>query len=119
MIKLVQSFVHLQFYPKNVVQLWCRGRLKMTINIIFVLKIVTDAQGFECIKNMGVNGTKQRPSIHERQLTDIFQKLYSHTRKLLHKFRLLCHIAFTGNDNKNNRKFPNDILKMNLCQNCI
>ena len=38
-------FVHFQFYPSNVVQPQCRGHSKMTLNIIFVLTIVTHAQG--------------------------------------------------------------------------
>ena len=56
-------FVHFQFYPSNVVQPQCRGHSKMTLNIIFVLIIVTHAQGFGKIKNMGVKGTKQCPNI--------------------------------------------------------
>ena len=31
----------------------CRGRSKMTLNIIFVLIIITHAQGFESIKKYG------------------------------------------------------------------
>ena len=34
----------------------------VSLNIIFVLIIITDAYGFECIKNTGVKGTKLRPS---------------------------------------------------------
>ena len=34
----------------------------VSLNIIFVLIIITDAYGFECIKYTGVKGTKLRPS---------------------------------------------------------
>ena len=57
-------FVHFLFYPTNVVQSQCRGRSNMTLNLIFVLTIVTHAQGFESIKKKGVKCTKQRPSVH-------------------------------------------------------
>ena len=45
------------FYPQNSVQPQCRTRSKPNLNIIFVLIIVTDAQVFETVKNMGVKGT--------------------------------------------------------------
>ena len=53
-----------QFYPKNIVQPWCKTHSKTIPNIIFVL-LITDAQGFETVKNMGVKDTKQRPNEQE------------------------------------------------------
>ena len=57
----VHYFVSMPFYPKNVVQPQCRGRSKMTLNIIFVLIIVTHAQGFESIKKYGGQGPLAAP----------------------------------------------------------
>ena len=46
-------FSSFSIYPKNVVQPQCRGRSKMTLNLIFVLIIVTQTQCFESIKKYG------------------------------------------------------------------
>ena len=54
-------FVHFIFYPTNVVQPQCRGRSKMTLNIIFVLTIVTHAQGFGYKKKYGGQGHLAAP----------------------------------------------------------
>ena len=61
MSQKVHYFVSMPFYPKNVVQPQCRGRSKMTLNIIFVLIIVTHAQGFESIKKYGGQGPLAAP----------------------------------------------------------
>ena len=41
------------FYPQNSVQPQCRTRSKPNLNIIFVLIIVTHAQGFVPVKKYG------------------------------------------------------------------
>ena len=48
-------FFHFQFYPQNVVDFWEENSLKNQNFIIFVLKIVTHAQGFWLIKNFEVS----------------------------------------------------------------
>ena len=46
-------FVSMPFYPKNIVNPQCRTRSKPNLNIIFVLIIVTHAQGSVPIKKYG------------------------------------------------------------------
>ena len=39
-----------QVYPTNLANPGRMGTIKMTLNIMLVLRIITHAQGFECIK---------------------------------------------------------------------
>ena len=57
MPKNVQKFANFQVYPQNVFKPRMIPTLKMTLNPIFVLIIITHAQVFETIKNMGAKGT--------------------------------------------------------------
>ena len=57
MPKNVQKFANFQVYPQNGFKPYMIPTLKLTLNPIFVLIIITHAQVFECIKNMGVKGT--------------------------------------------------------------
>ena len=56
LVKKVQHFVIMPFYPKNIVNPQCRTCSKPNLNIIFVLIIITHAQGFENVKKYGGQG---------------------------------------------------------------
>ena len=62
MPKNVQNFANFQVYPQNVFKPQMIPTLKITLNPILVLIIITHTRGFETIKNMVVKGTKQRPT---------------------------------------------------------
>ena len=64
MPKNVQNFANFQVYPQNVFKPRMIPTLKMTLNPILVLIIITHARGFETIKKYGGKGTKQRPNLH-------------------------------------------------------
>ena len=53
MSQQVHYFVSMPFYPQNSVQPQCRTRSKPNLNIIFVLIIVTHAQGSVPVKKYG------------------------------------------------------------------
>ena len=55
-VEKVQYFVSMPFYPQNNVQPWCRTHSKPNLNIIFVLIIVTHAQGFVPVQKYGGRG---------------------------------------------------------------
>ena len=56
MPKNVQEFDNFQVYPQNVFKPRMIPTLKMTLNPIFVLIIITHAQGFETVKIYGGQG---------------------------------------------------------------
>ena len=57
----MQHFVHIPFYPTNLANPGRIGTIRMTLNIIFVLIIITHAQGFESIKIFGGEGDLAAP----------------------------------------------------------
>ena len=61
MPKNVQKFANFQVYPQNVFKPLMIPTLKMTLNPIFVLIIITHAQVFECIKKHGGQGYLAAP----------------------------------------------------------
>ena len=61
MSQQVHYFVSMPFYPQNSVQPQCRTHSKPNLNIIFVLKIVTDAQVFETIRKYWGQGYLAAP----------------------------------------------------------
>ena len=50
-----------QVYPTNLANPGRIGTMRMTLNIIFVLIIITDARGFEYIKIFGGKGDLAAP----------------------------------------------------------
>ena len=50
-----------QVYPTNLANPGRIGTIRMTLNIIFVLIIITHAQGFESIKIFGCEGDLAAP----------------------------------------------------------
>ena len=61
MQKNVQKFANFQVYPQNVFKPRMIPTLKMTLNPIFVLIIITHARGFESIKIFGGEGDLAAP----------------------------------------------------------
>ena len=62
--KKIEHFVIVQyypFYPTNLAKPRMMGLLKMSLNIILVLRIITHAQGFEPIKIFGGEGGLAAP----------------------------------------------------------
>ena len=57
----MQKFANFQVYPQNVFKLRMIPTLKMTLNPIFVLIIITHAQVFETIKKHGGQGYLAAP----------------------------------------------------------
>ena len=56
MTKNMQKFANFQVYPQNVFKPRMIPTLKMTLNPILVLIIITHARGFEAIKIFGGEG---------------------------------------------------------------
>ena len=56
MTKNMQKFANFRVYPPNVFNPGRIPTLKMTLNPIFVLIIITHAQGFETVKIYGGQG---------------------------------------------------------------
>ena len=70
MPKNVQKFANFQVYPQNVFKPRMIPTLKMTLNPIFVLIIITHAQVFETIKKHGGQGYLAAPyCIHNSNFT--------------------------------------------------
>ena len=61
MPKNVQKFANFQVYPQNVFKPRMIPTLKLTLNPIFVLIIITHAQVFETIKKYGGQGYLAAP----------------------------------------------------------
>ena len=59
--KKLQQFAYIQFYPTNVAQPRMMQTIKMTLNSIIVLIIITHARGFEPIKKYGGQGYLAAP----------------------------------------------------------
>ena len=58
MPKNLQKFANFQVYPQNVFKPQMIPTLKMTLNPIFVLIIITHAQVFECINDKKTWGSR-------------------------------------------------------------
>ena len=61
MQKKLQKIANFQVYPTNLANPGRIGTKRMTLNIIFVLIILTYAQGFESIKKYGGQGPLAAP----------------------------------------------------------
>ena len=61
MPKKLQKMANFQVYPTNLANPGRIGTIKMTLNIIFVLIIITHARGFESIKIFGGEGDLAAP----------------------------------------------------------
>ena len=59
--KKLQQFAYIQFYPTNVAQPRMMQTIKMTLNSIIVLIIITHARGFEPMKKYGGEGDLAAP----------------------------------------------------------
>ena len=57
----MQKIANFQVYPTNLANPGRIGTIRMTLNIIFVLIIITDARGFEYIKIFGGEGDLAAP----------------------------------------------------------
>ena len=76
MPKNVQKFANFQVYPQNVFKPRMIPTLKMTLNPILVLIIITHARGFETIKKYWGQGYLAAPysSSHSQYvITDLIQ----------------------------------------------
>ena len=61
MQKKLQKMANFQVYPTNFANPGRMGTIKMTLNIMLVLRIITHAQGFEYIKIFGGEGDLAAP----------------------------------------------------------
>ena len=61
MQKNLQKMANFQVYPTNLANPGRMGTIKMTLNIMLVLRIITHAQGFEYIKIFGGEGDLAAP----------------------------------------------------------
>ena len=75
MQKNLQKMANFQVYPTNLANPGRIGTIRMTLNIIFVLIIITDARGFEYIKIFGGEGDLAAPycgSLSRNKMTQMF-----------------------------------------------
>ena len=61
MQKNLQKMANFQVYPTNLANPGRMGTIKMTLNIMLVLRIITHAQGLEYIKIFGGEGDLAAP----------------------------------------------------------
>ena len=64
-----------QVYPTNLANPGRIGTIRMTLNIIFVLIIITHAQGFESIKIFGGEG--DLAALYQRLLSTMLRFLFA------------------------------------------